>query len=197
MDVGKPIDSGKFLRQMGQDGGYSLKPAVNLYVQKLVKYLTPTYANTGIGTASFYRAGNFGTARDVPKYEAKRPSYGISERKYEEALKLMSDGAIDPSFMISHIGGLNAGVETILNLPNIPGSKKLLYTHIKMPLTAIDDFDSNNIRINPISLGILNLTKPNFPLAIASGVAQFFQTKMIHLMKKMTNKIWPIGKPCL
>jgi hypothetical protein len=38
------------------------------------------------------------------------------------------------------IGGLNAVIDTTLNLPSIPGGKKLIYTHIEMPLTAIADF---------------------------------------------------------
>lgn len=59
----------------------------------------------------------------------------------QEALQLMSDGKIDPSFMVSHIGGLDSVVETTLNLPHIPGGKKLIYTHISMPLTAISDFE--------------------------------------------------------
>jgi len=42
--------------------------------------------------------------------------------------------------MITHIGGLNADAETTLNLPKIPGGKKLIYTHIDLPLTAIADF---------------------------------------------------------
>jgi hypothetical protein len=29
-----------------------------------------------------------------------------------------------------------------LNLPDIPGGKKLLYTEVNMPLTAIDAFDT-------------------------------------------------------
>jgi hypothetical protein len=37
---------------------------------------------------------------------------------------------------------LNSVVETTLELPNIPGGKKLIYTHLDMPLTAIDDFAS-------------------------------------------------------
>lgn len=31
--------------------------------------------------------------------------------------------------------------ETILNLPQIPGGKKLIYPHVQMPLTAIADFE--------------------------------------------------------
>ncbi len=38
------------------------------------------------------------------------------------------------------MGGLNAVVETTLNLPKIPGGKKLIYPNIHMELTAIDDF---------------------------------------------------------
>ena len=42
--------------------------------------------------------------------------------------------------MITHIGGLDAVVEATLHLPQIKGGKKLIYTGIEMPLTAISDF---------------------------------------------------------
>lgn len=42
--------------------------------------------------------------------------------------------------MITHIGGLDAYADTTLHLPEIPGGKKLIYTQIHMPLTAIEDF---------------------------------------------------------
>lgn len=57
-----------------------------------------------------------------------------------EALDVMSKG-LDPAGLITHIGGLNAVAETTLNLPNIPGGKKLIYTHKKLPLVAISDFE--------------------------------------------------------
>lgn len=56
-----------------------------------------------------------------------------------EALDIMSKG-LDPAGLVTHIGGLNAVADTTNNLPNIPGGKKLIYTHIDMPLTAISDF---------------------------------------------------------
>ena len=59
-----------------------------------------------------------------------------------ESLELSSANKINPSYMITHVGGLNSAPETILNLPNIPGGKKLIYPHIDMPLTAISDFSS-------------------------------------------------------
>jgi len=54
-----------------------------------------------------------------------------------ESLKLMSEGKINPAVMITHVGGLDAVVETTLNLPQIPGGKKLIYTNISMPLVSL------------------------------------------------------------
>ena len=59
-----------------------------------------------------------------------------------EALDLSAKGIINPSLMLTHIGGLDSVVDTTKNLPSIPGGKKLIYTHINMPLTSIDDFGS-------------------------------------------------------
>ncbi|MCX6254963.1 MAG: zinc-binding dehydrogenase [Bacteroidia bacterium] len=54
-----------------------------------------------------------------------------------ESLKLMGEGKINPAIMITHVGGLNAVVDTTLNLPQIPGGKKLIYTNISMPLVSL------------------------------------------------------------
>ena len=54
---------------------------------------------------------------------------------------MMTSGKINPAAMVTHIGGLDAVVDTTLNLPNIRGGKKLIYTQIELPLTAIADFD--------------------------------------------------------
>lgn len=54
-----------------------------------------------------------------------------------ESLKLMEEGRINPAVMITHIGGLDAVVDTTLNLPQIPGGKKLIYTNISMPLVSL------------------------------------------------------------
>lgn len=57
-----------------------------------------------------------------------------------EALELSSAKRTTPAVMVTHIGGLNAAKDATLHLPEIPGGKKLIYTHIHMPLTAIKDF---------------------------------------------------------
>ena len=65
-----------------------------------------------------------------------------------EALEMMSRG-LDPAGLVTHIGGINSVIDTTLNLPSIPGGKKLIYTHIDMPLTAISEFEAKG-RINSV-----------------------------------------------
>jgi threonine dehydrogenase-like Zn-dependent dehydrogenase len=57
----------------------------------------------------------------------------------KEALDMMGRG-LDPAGLVTHIGGINTVIDTTMNLPSIPGGKKLIYTHIDMPLTPIADF---------------------------------------------------------
>jgi len=58
-----------------------------------------------------------------------------------ESLRMMEEGKLNPSTMITHVGGLDAVIETTLNLPNIPGGKKLIYNNISMPLVALHDLN--------------------------------------------------------
>ena len=66
-----------------------------------------------------------------------------------EAIAMMSAGKLNPAALVTHIGGLNAVVDTVLNLPSIPGGKKLIYNHIDLPLTAIADFEEAG-KTNPL-----------------------------------------------
>jgi threonine dehydrogenase-like Zn-dependent dehydrogenase len=66
---------------------------------------------------------------------------GGNTQDIRDALDLMSHGKINPSMMITHVGGLTAAKDATLHLPEIPGGKKLLYTHADFPLTAIADFE--------------------------------------------------------
>ena len=58
-----------------------------------------------------------------------------------ESIEMMNKGLLNTASMITHIGGLNSVVNTVMNLPKIPGGKKLIYTNIDLPLTAIADFE--------------------------------------------------------
>ncbi len=96
---------------------------------------------------------NFFSGPIDPKFSAKFNFYNVhysgthivgtsggNTDDIREALKLMSAGELNPAIMITHVGGLTAARDTTLNLPNIKGGKKLIYTHQDFPLTAIADF---------------------------------------------------------
>ena len=56
-----------------------------------------------------------------------------------EALEIMNKG-LDPAGLVTHIGGLDSVADATNHLPEISGGKKLIYTHLTMPLTPIAEF---------------------------------------------------------
>ncbi len=64
-----------------------------------------------------------------------------------EALLYLSRG-LDPAGLVTHIGGIDAVIDATLHLPEISGGKKLMYMHINMELTAIDQFKEKG-KTNP------------------------------------------------
>ncbi len=65
---------------------------------------------------------------------------GGNNNDMREALEYFNLG-LDPAGLVTHIGGINAVIDTTLNLPKIPGGKKLIYNHLEMPLTPITEFE--------------------------------------------------------
>ncbi len=99
------------------------------------------------GTLNFF-AGPIDTKFSAPinmwavHYQATKiiGSTGGNTDDMLESLDMTAKGLINPAVMLTHIGGLDSAPNTILNLPKIPGGKKLIYTQIDMPLIAIEDF---------------------------------------------------------
>ncbi len=85
-----------------------------------------------------------------------------------ESLDMMANKVIDPSAMITHVGGLDSVIPTTLDLPNIPGGKKLIYTQISMPLVAIADF-RKEAETNPIFTKLAEITESNNGLWCAAA----------------------------
>ncbi len=75
-------------------------------------------------------------------------------------LDLMAQGKINPTVMITHVGGLDSAAQTIYDLPNIPGAKKLIYTQISFPLVALEDFEEQG-KTDPLMAELANITKAN------------------------------------
>ncbi len=117
---------------------------------------TPTPENNvEMGDALLARDGclNFFAGPTAPTFSAMFNFYNVhygathivgtsggNTDDMKEAISLMEKKAINPAGMITHIGGLNACAETTKTLPKIKGAKKLIYTHVDLPLTAIEDF---------------------------------------------------------
>ena len=67
---------------------------------------------------------------------------GGSRSDMEESLALSASGAINPSRMVTHVGGLEAVPDALSDLPSFTGGKILIYPHVDMDLTAIADFEA-------------------------------------------------------
>ncbi|MDI9521473.1 MAG: zinc-binding dehydrogenase [Bacillota bacterium] len=76
----------------------------------------------------------------------------------KEAIQMMNEGKLNPAALVTHIGGLDSVIDTTLNLPKIPGGKKLVYTHIEMPMTAIADFEEKG-KTDPLFKELHELTQ--------------------------------------
>ncbi|HHV96778.1 MAG TPA: zinc-binding dehydrogenase [Clostridiaceae bacterium] len=77
-----------------------------------------------------------------------------------EALNMMEKGLVNPAAMVTHVGGLNCVPQTTLNLPKIPGGKKLIYTNIEMELTAIADFREKG-KTDPMFAELADIVEKN------------------------------------
>jgi len=67
-----------------------------------------------------------------------------------DTVKLIEDGIIDPSIMVSHILGMGAYADAIYDMEHPSGLKKVCYTHLDFPMVALED------------LGELGKTDPMF-----------------------------------
>ena len=84
---------------------------------------------------------------------------GITDDQVE-SLTLSEAGLLNPAVMVTHVRGLDCCAEVTLNQPKIPGGKKLIYTHIEMPLTAIEDFRAKAAE-DPRFAGLADICEAN------------------------------------
>jgi len=57
-----------------------------------------------------------------------------------DSVDWIGKGILHPEVMVTHVGGLDSAADATLNLVTVPGGKRLVYTHVSMPMTAIADF---------------------------------------------------------
>ncbi len=113
---------------------------------------------------------NFFAGPSDPNFSAKFNFYNVhyagthvvgtsggNTEDMKEVLKMMSEDKLNPAILVTHIGGLDAVIDATLNLPKIPGGKKLIYTGVSMPLTAIADFEEKG-KTDPMFAKLAELT---------------------------------------
>jgi len=66
---------------------------------------------------------------------------GGNDKDMKDALKLIIESKLDPSCMVTHVGGINTARDVLLNFPKLGGGKKLIYTHLNFPLINIEDLE--------------------------------------------------------
>ena len=77
-----------------------------------------------------------------------------------EGIEMMNAGKLNPAAMITHVGGLDAAIDTIHNLDKIPGGKKLIYNFISMPLVALADLAELG-KTDPLYRGLAEIVEKN------------------------------------
>jgi len=102
---------------------------------------------------------------------------GSSTQDMEECLALIADGKLNPAILVSHVGGLNAALDATLHMPELPGAKKLIYAHVDMPLTAIEDFSKLGEN-NPFFAKLADLTAKTSGLWNAEAERYLLQKKL-------------------
>ncbi len=143
VNTGKMTDPVKELKSISGDRGYD-----DVFVFAPVKPVV----EQGDAILAFDGCLNFFAGPGDPNFSAMFNFYNVhyaythivgtsggNNDDMKEALEIMSSG-LDPAGLVTHIGGLDAVIDTTNRLPEIPGGKKLIYTHIDMPLTPIADF---------------------------------------------------------
>ena len=65
---------------------------------------------------------------------------GGDVKDMSDSVDWIGRGILHPEVMITHVGGLDSAFQATLDLPKVPGGKRLVYTHVEMPMTAIADF---------------------------------------------------------
>jgi L-sorbose 1-phosphate reductase len=78
----------------------------------------------------------------------------------KESLEMMADGRLNPVAMITHVGGLDSVPATTIGLDKIPGGKKLIYTHKKLELVALADFEARG-SADPLYAELARIVKAN------------------------------------
>ena len=163
VNTGAVADPVAALREIAGGEGYdevvvmAPVPAVIEQADAILAYDGCLNFFSGPGRADFKAPFNFYNVHYASTHVVGTSGGNTDDMK--EALYYMGKG-MDPAGLVTHIGGLNAVIDTTMNLPQIPGGKKMIYTHITMPLTPISEFGAKG-ETNPVYKRLDEICKAN------------------------------------
>lgn len=88
---------------------------------------------------------------------------GGDVRDMADSVDWIGKGYLHPEVMVTHVGGLDSAFQATLDLHKVPGGKRLVYTHVEMPMTAIADFAEKG-RTDPFYAELDRLCQANHGL---------------------------------
>jgi threonine dehydrogenase-like Zn-dependent dehydrogenase len=164
INTGKISEPEKELRDLTGGKGYD-----DVFVFAPVKQVV----EQGDSILAFDGCLNFFAGPTNPEFRAEFNFYNVhyafthlvgtsggNTQDMRESLKLMEEGRINPAVMITHIGGLDSVVDATMNLPKIPGGKKLIYTNVSMPLISLYGLEEKGIS-DPFYAGLHEIVSGN------------------------------------
>lgn len=77
-----------------------------------------------------------------------------------ETIELIQNGTLQPGGMISHIMGLPAAKDAIMDIHKAEGAKKVCYNDIDIPMVAVDDFEEKG-KTDPLFAELHRLVEKN------------------------------------
>ncbi|MBQ8578055.1 MAG: zinc-binding dehydrogenase [Clostridia bacterium] len=75
-----------------------------------------------------------------------------------DTIRLIENGILDPSIMVSHIMGLNAAKEAVFAMEHPSGAKKVCYSSIDLPIVALSEFEERG-KQDPMFAELDRITK--------------------------------------
>ena len=69
---------------------------------------------------------------------------GSNTQDMKDAIALIEDKVVNVSKIATHIMGLDQVCDSILNLPNMPGGKKIVYSGKSFPVTDVSSFGGSD-----------------------------------------------------
>ncbi len=141
MDCEHPEKMLKELSKGGYDDVFVMVPVASLFSlaeeicreDGCINFFAGPGAHNFPGTLNLYRVHYdgihvVGTAGSIPEDTI-------------DTVQLIENDIIDPSVMVSHILGLNAYADAIFDMEHPSGLKKICYTHLDLPMVAIEEFE--------------------------------------------------------